>query len=104
MVTIGSDFQPDCNHLKMQVNQNGLFQAKQEFNLGSKHITIHDIKGAIKGDNMFTQYDDGVLQNRGIVLDTDYCSYMILYNCMDDFCMHGHDLTEEDEAAMSGLS
>lgn len=53
---------------------------------------------------MLTQYDGGVLQSKGTILDTDYCNFMILYSCMDDFCMHEHSLTDEDEAAMSGFS
>lgn len=88
----------------MQVNKNGYYTARQEFNLGSKHIEINDIEGRIMNDEIFTSYDDGVLMGKGIILDTDYCNYMIWYSCMDDFQMHSHSLSEEQLESMANMT
>ncbi len=78
------DLLPKCHHCQLEVDDEGEFTATEEVQWNEKAFLLENVTGEFDGPEMEVEFFGDKMQVKFQILDTDYETYMIGYECFDN--------------------
>ena len=75
---------PKCHHCKLDVMEDGAFTANEEVQFSGKAFILENVTGEFDGSSMEAEFFGEKMQVQFEILDTDYDTYFIGYECFDN--------------------
>jgi len=79
-----ADLLPKCHHCQLEVDDDGEFTATEEVQWKNKAFVVENMTGEFEGSKMEVEFFGDKMQLNFEILDTDYDTYMIGYECFDN--------------------
>lgn len=79
-----ADLLPKCHHCQLEVEDDGEFTATEEVQWNEKAFLLENVTGEFDGPEMEVEFFGDKMQVKFEILDTDYETYMIGYECFDN--------------------
>lgn len=75
---------PSCHHAVLDIDEDGSFTANEEASFMGKKFVAEDISGQFTDNMVRADFFNDRLSVKVMVMDTDYDSYLIGYECFDN--------------------